>query len=203
MTTANSPIPAFLNGAQRAAADTILRAADLGMAKPSAYVASRIEARTIRTSEAQRIAALAALLQRTLQDFTLLIYDPLPSGRPSGIDAVTGLLQIPAPWTTASHRKWGLRRSEQAILVRFMHAWQNRPRVAPLFLYGEENRRWYANLGDYPDRATVQPVLQLDLFPLDTVADIERTIRAEGAARQRAGAAQATRTRRRVTPHSR
>lgn len=195
MTTANSPIPAFLNGAQRAAADTILRAADLGMAKPSAYVASRIEARTIRTSEAQRIAALAALLQRTLQDFTLLIYDPLPSGRPSGIDAVTGLLQIPAPWTTASHRKWGLRRSEQAVMLAFMRAWEKRPRLAPLFLYGEENRRWYANLGDYPDRAAVQPVIMQELFTVDLVADLERGCRAQETKRKRAGTPQVRRRR--------
>lgn len=193
--TANSPIPAFLNGAQRAAADTILRAADLGMAKPSAYVASRIEARTIRTSEAQRIAALAALLQRTLQDFTLLIYDPLPSGRPSGIDAVTGLLQIPAPWTTASHRKWGLRRSEQTVMLAFMRAWEKRPRLAPLFLYGEENRRWYANLGDYPDRAAVQPVIMQELFTVDLVADLERGCRAQETKRKRAGTPQARRRR--------
>lgn len=196
--TANSPIPAFLNGAQRAAADTLLRAADLGMAKPTAYVASRIEARTIRTSEAQRIAALAALLQRTLQDFTLLIYDPLPSGRPSGIDAVTGLLQIPAPWTTASHRKWGLRRSEQTVMLAFMRAWEKRPRVAPLFLYGEENRRWYANLGDYPDRAAVQTVIMQELFTVDLVADLERGCRAQETKRKRAGTPQARR--RRSTP---
>lgn len=196
MTTANSPIPAFLNGAQRAAADTILRAADLGMAKPSAYVASRIEARTIRTSEAQRIAALAALLQRTLQDYTLMLYDPLPSGRPSGIDAVTGLLQIPAPWTTASHRKWGLRRSEQAVMLAFMRAWEKRPRLAPLFLYGEENRRWYANLGDYPDRAAVQPVIMQELFTVDLVADLERGCRAQETKRKRAGTPQARRRQR-------
>jgi hypothetical protein len=186
MTTANSPLPAFLNASQRAAADTILRAADLGMARPSAYVAARLEERTIRTSEAQRLAALAALLQRTLQDFTLLVYDPLPSGRPSGIDWITGILQIPAPWTTSSHRKWGLRRSEQAVLLRYMHAWERRPRIAPIFLYAEEHRRWVAALGDYPNLAAVQTVLQGDLFPLDIVAETERACRAKEAARQRA-----------------
>lgn len=181
-----SNTPAFLlNGAQRAAADTILRAADLGLAKPAAFVASRIEERTIRTSEAQRIAAIAALLHRTLQDYTTLVYDPLPSGRPSGIDPVTGLLQLPAPWTTTSHRKWGLRRSEQAILLEYLRKWERRPKLPPLYLYADESRRWAANLGDYPTLAAVEPVFQANLFPVDLIADIERGVRAKEAARQR------------------
>jgi hypothetical protein len=178
-------IPSFLNGAQRAATETILRAADLGMARPAAFVASRIEERTIKTSEAQRIAAIAALLHRTLQDYTALVYDPLPSGRPSGIDPVTGLLQLPAPWTTQSHRKWGLRRSEQAILLEFLRKWERKPKLPPLYLYADDSRRWAANLGDYPTLAAVEPVFRATLFPVDTVADLERGVRAKEAARQR------------------
>lgn len=179
-------MPAFiLNGAQRAATETILRAADMGMARPAAFVASRIEERTIKTSNAQRIAAIAALLHRTLQDYTVLVYDPLPSGRPSGIDPVTGLLQIPAPWTTTSHRKWGLRRSEQAILLAFLRKWERKPKLPPIFLYADESRRWCANLGDYPTGRAVEPVFRSNLFPVDTVADIERAERAKEAARQR------------------
>lgn len=182
----NANTPAFiLNGAQRAATETILRAADLGMARPAQFVASRIEERTIRTSEAQRIAALCALLHRTLQDYTALAYDPLPSGRPSGIDPVTWLLQLPAPWTTTSHRKWGLRRSEQTILLEFLRKWERRPKLAPLYLYVAESRRWAANLGDYPTLADTQPLFQGELFKPDLIADIERGCRAREASRQR------------------
>lgn len=182
MTAAN----VYLNGAQRAASETMLRAADLGMARPAAYVAARLENRTAIASEAQRLGAIAELLNRTLQDYTLLTFDPLPSGRPSGFDHVSGIVRIPAPWTTASHRKWGIRRGEQAIMLRYMHLWAARPTIPPIYIYAPELRRWCVALGDYPTIDQAGPIVQRGIFTADAIAKIEHAIRADEARRKRA-----------------
>ena len=186
-------VPDFLNTAHRAAADTMIRAADLGLARPSAYVTERLLQRATIQSETQRMTAIAELLNRTLQDFTCYVYDPLPSGKPSGFDPFTGIVAIPAPFTTTSYKRWGLRRSEQAIMMGFMRNWQARPKLPAIYLYAPTIRRWLVNTSDYPTIAEAGPIVAKGLFFADIIAQIERKIHTEDLQRTGKRTAKSTR----------
>ena len=173
----------FANGAQAAAAATIERIADVGLARPALYIERRLDERAAQMSEAGRAAAVAALLNRALLRYGEICWEPV-GGQPAGLDWVTGRCLRPAPWTTTSYRAWGLRRIEQAVLLKYMRAWSARPAVAPVWVFDGVTMRWFGNLRTYPDLRSVVTVLQRVLVTADVVIEIERLIRTSDAARK-------------------
>lgn len=173
----------FVNGAQAAAVATIERIADVGLARPALYIERRLDERAAEMSEAGRAAAVAALLNRALLRYGEICWEPV-GDKPAGLDWVTGRCLRPAPWTTTSYRAWGLRRIEQAVLLRYMRLWAARPAIAPVWIYDAGTMRWFGNLRGYPDLRSVVTVLQRGIVTPEAVIDLERKIRAKDAARK-------------------
>jgi hypothetical protein len=165
---------------------TLDRIGDIAVARPATYVAQRMEERTAALSERQRFEATAALLNAALSRYTTLVFEPMDDGTPAGVDPVSGFVRIKAPWTTNSHKSYGLRRQEQIVMAAYMQHWQRSTRGAPpLFEYNPTCNRWAANLVAYPDLRAALNVLQVGVFTADLVAKIERHERARDARRRR------------------
>lgn len=179
----NTNAKGFVNGAQAAAVATIERIAEVGLTRPALYIERRLDERAAELSEAGRAAAVATLLNRALLRYGELCWEPI-GNRPAGLDWVTGRCLLPAPWTTTSYRTWGLRRIEQAVLLRYMRLWSSRPAIPPVWYYDASTKRWYGNLSDYADLPSVVAVLQRGIVNSVAVIDLERKIRVNDLARK-------------------
>jgi hypothetical protein len=173
----------FVNGAQAAAVATIERIAEVGLARPALYIERRLDERAAEMSEAGRAAAVAALLNRALLRYGEICWEPV-GNKPAGLDWVTGRCLLPAPWTTTSYRIWGLRRIEQAVLLRYMRLWSARPAIPPVWVYDAATKRWFGNLQGYTDLRSVVTILQRGIVSVEAVIDLERKIRAKDLARK-------------------
>ena len=102
----------------------------------------------LRASE-QANEAMSAFLS------LLYAYDRAAEDWPN-IDAKTGVILIPTPFSSRSYRKWGLRRTESAVLrlhlVELEAAARRGEGEAPAVLYDGLINKWLINLGDYPSR---------------------------------------------------
>lgn len=115
-----------------------------------------------------------------------LVYEPLDDGTPAGIDPVSGFVRIKAPWTTNSHKSYGLRRQEQIVMAAYMQHWQRSTKSAHIRAVPVQPN--VQSLGRQPvlsDLRAALGVLQAGAFTADLVAKIERHERTRDAARRR------------------
>ena len=71
------------------------------------------------------------------------------TGSLANVDGSTGVFErFPVPWGR-SYQRWGLVRTEQAVLALHVKRLHESPTVAPLWTYDELGRRWGVNLFDY------------------------------------------------------
>lgn len=136
----------------RQAEETLQRSHEALEAAPGLYAAPRLlEDIARRLSRLGQAAAQAELLNASLQRTAELAYE-VEGGRLVNVDIVDGRLLFPAPFGRAGHRLWQLRRREsdvlRAALVARMQPKAGQP--VPLFIYGDDTRRWHVNFTDYP-----------------------------------------------------
>lgn len=158
------------------------RVADVGIVKPAAHLAQRVNVAAEQQTAAARAAATAALLNSTLLAFTAAVYTPAPGDtHPAGIDAQDWRLLLPAPWGN-NYARWGLRRTEALILREYLKAWQLRPRLAPLFVFNWDTLRWHADLNAYPTFREAGAIVK-EVVPAVAVVDLGGKLRAKQRAR--------------------
>jgi len=131
----------------------IERKAEVMDAHPARIAPLRQAAESL--SRANMYRAHCEVLAEALARCTMMLYERDSVGRWVNMDR-TGQALIALPWGRAGQRLWGLRRSEantlRAILFGWQH-WHDARREPALYLYGENERRWWLNLADYPDQA--------------------------------------------------
>ena len=62
--------------------------------------------------------------------------------------------------TGAKYKKWGLTRTESAVLRKHLMTWQKQPRISPVFVFDECSRRWFVNIYDYKTYEECCQILQ-------------------------------------------
>ena len=120
-------------------------------ADPGRFVPLRAAAESL--SRANIFRAHAEVCNESLARFTTMAYEQDSGGRWVNIDR-TGRIERPAPWGRLGQRAWGLRRSEATVLRALLFVYQgmhDRGKGPALFFYSPEEKRWYANLADFPD----------------------------------------------------
>ncbi len=108
-----------------------------------------------RLTRLGKARAAAELANEAVVNLIKLAYQIDPdTDKPANIDPVTGVLLIPAPWSSHNYRAWGLRATEadalRAYMLRLNETARQGKTPPPVFVYDEVTRRWGLNLWDYP-----------------------------------------------------
>ena len=155
-----STAQAIVRGAAVAAGETLGRAQAAGSADVRPFVAQRMAEATEALSRVGLAAAAAELCNAALMRLAELCYARDYDGSQPNMSA-TGRIEIPSPMAKIGHQYFGLRRNEQAVLRAVLVARMSRQDVAPVFLYNDDDRRWYVNLSAYPTEQAAQKALSL------------------------------------------
>ena len=117
---------------------------------PNQVIRQRIAAAAAELSNAGNNQARVELLNEAVLAATKLCYEADKDGVPANVDSRTYRLLFPAPWGKAGWRRWGLRDWEANILRQILIVRCQMNRVAPLFDFNQESKRWHINYQDYP-----------------------------------------------------
>ena len=141
---------------RREAEDTLQRAQDTFGTLPGLHVAPRLAEAAQALSAVGLAAAHSELCNAALQHAVRLCYQVDTDGRPANIDSVDGRLLFPAPWGSAGHKRWGLRRREADILRESLYARMETRQGRPLPLFVFDAGAWRVNVHDYPTETAAQ-----------------------------------------------
>jgi hypothetical protein len=146
-------------GATRQAGETLSRAQLTTGAEVRPFVAQRLAEATAALSRVGLAAAAAELCNAALQRLAELCYERDYDGSQPNMSA-TGRIEIPAPMGKAGYQRFGLRRLESDVLRACLLARVSRTDTAPVFVYNDDDRRWYVNLSAYPGEQAAQQALR-------------------------------------------
>lgn len=104
----------------------------------------------VQLGNAGLAAAEAECLNNALMKLVELCYQE-EHGKLINIDEYTGRINqaLPVPWNSRNFKRYGLRRREQADVLRWVMLFYSRKGGA-LFEYNPRARRWHVNLAAYP-----------------------------------------------------
>lgn len=110
---------------------------------------------SVSMSRAGAMGAAAARCNEAVHRLIVLAYEvDDQTGDLANVDAVTGVFErFPVPWSGRNYQRWGLQRTEQAVLALHVRKLHESATVAPLWTYDELTRRWGVNVWDYPSAA--------------------------------------------------
>lgn len=140
----------IVQSATRQAGETLSRAQLTTGVEVRPFVAQRMADATAALSRVGLAAAAAELCNAALQRLAELVYQRDYDGGMPNLAPTTGRIEIAAPMAKKGHEYFGLRRGEQAVLRALLVARMQRADPPALFLYNDDDRRWYVNLRAYP-----------------------------------------------------
>ena len=120
------------------------------VADPATAAKQRIASAAQELSMAGSNQMRVELLNEAVLAATKLCYEADKDGVPANVDSRTYRLLFPAPWGKAGWRRWGLRDWEANILRQILIVRCQMNRVAPLFDFNQESKRWHINYQHYP-----------------------------------------------------
>ncbi len=138
------------------AEETLQRAARAMDVQPQPHVTSRLAQAAQSLTAVGLAAASAELCNSALMACVRLCYQVDTDGRYANIDTVDGRLLRPAPWGSAGHKVWGLRRRESDILRACLLSRLTPRQGQPLPLFVFDAGKWFVNLADYATETAAQ-----------------------------------------------
>lgn len=128
----------------------IERVADIRNAKPTPATRQRVAESAASLSQSGDMQLRLEMAIEALAALIVILYEKDGDGWPANVERRTGKILVPVPWGARADL-WALRRLEsRALRTVLMHRVREPRRLAPLFDYSDDNRRWYLNTHDYP-----------------------------------------------------